>query len=146
MHWAILLFHHYISREKFIVRSDCKALEWLKTAPLNDIVTKWHTRLQHYDFDVVHRPGAKSQNVDGLTRQPIVDASCYGVEPLPVLDNIKPRNITIRAVQTRRATVREKPARVLAETPRGRIAEQIELTSNVEEPRADQEVHPGAQI
>ena len=142
VHWAILLFHHYISREKFIVRSDCKALEWLKTAPLNDIVTKWHTRLQHYDFDVVHRPGAKSQNVDGLTRQPIVDASCYGVEPLPVLDNIKPRNITIRAVQTRRATVREEPARVLAETPRGRIAKQIELTSNVEEPRADQEVHP----
>ena len=87
------------------MRSDCKALEWLKTAPLNDIVTKWHTRLQHYDFDVVHRPGAKSQNVDGLTRQPIVDASCYGIEPLPVLDNIKPRNITIRAVQTRRATV-----------------------------------------
>jgi hypothetical protein len=76
-------------------------LEWLKTGPLNDIVTKWHTRLQHYDFEVVHRPGAKSQNVDGLTRQPILDASCYGVDPLPVLDNIKPRHITIRPVSTR---------------------------------------------
>ena len=101
VHWAVLLFHHYISRERFVVRSDCKALEWLKTGPLTDIVTKWHTRLQHFDFEVVHRPGAKSQNVDGLTRQPILDASCYGVDPLPVLDNIKPRHITIRPVSTR---------------------------------------------
>ena len=101
VHWAVLLFHHYISRENFVVRSDCKALEWLKTKPLGDIVAKWYTKLQHYDFEVRHRPGYKSMNVDGLTRQPVSNASCYGVEPFPELADIKPRTITIRAMQTR---------------------------------------------
>ena len=39
--------------------------------------------------------------MDGLTRQPLLDASCYGVDPLPLLDNVKPRQITIRPVTTR---------------------------------------------
>ena len=102
VHWAVLLFHHYVAREKFVVRSYCKALEWLKTKPLGDIVVKWYTQLQHYDFEVKYRPGCKSMNVDGLTRQPISNASCYGVPEFPELDNIKPRNIVIKPVQTRR--------------------------------------------
>ena len=72
MVWSIDLFNHYLRGRPFLVRSDCKALEWLKDKrPRGARINKWLLRLQEYDYKVVHRPGVKSANCDGLTRQPL---------------------------------------------------------------------------
>ena len=72
MVWSIDLFAHYLRGRPFIVKSDCQALQWLKDKrPRGVRINKWLLRLQEYDYKVVHRPGAKSANCDGLTRQPL---------------------------------------------------------------------------
>ena len=72
MVWSIDLFSHYLKGRPFIVRSDCQALECLKDKrPRGARINKWLLRLQEYNYKVVHRPGTKSANCDGLTRQPL---------------------------------------------------------------------------
>ena len=67
-------------------RSDCKALEWLKDKrPRGARINKWLLRLQEYDYKVVHRPGVKSANCDGLTRQPLPAEGSYDVDPFETL-------------------------------------------------------------
>ena len=84
MVWSIDLFSHYLKGRPFLVRSDCQALEWLKDKrPRGARINKWLLRLQEYDYKVVHRPGVKSANCDGLTRQPL--ESEYDVDPFEEL-------------------------------------------------------------
>jgi hypothetical protein len=86
MVWSIDLFNHYLRGRPFIVRSDCQALEWLKDKrPRGARINKWLLRLQEYDYKVVHRPGVKSANCDGLTRQPLAPADSYDVDPFEPL-------------------------------------------------------------
>jgi hypothetical protein len=60
--------------------------------------------LQEYDYKVVHRPGVKSANCDGLTRQPLPAEGSYDVEPFEPL----PTNQVVVSVLTR--AQREKAA------------------------------------
>ena len=86
MVWSIDLFNHYLRGRPFIVRSDCQALEWLKDKrPRGARINKWLLRLQEYDYKVVHRPGVKSANCDGLTRQPLAPSDTYDVDPFEPL-------------------------------------------------------------
>ena len=86
MVWSIDLFNHYLRGRPFIVKSDCQALEWLKDKrPRGARINKWLLRLQEYDYKVVHRPGIKSANCDGLTRQPFPENNSYDVDPFEVL-------------------------------------------------------------
>ena len=70
-------FHHYLTGRRFVVRSDHKALRWLRT--LRDTVegqlARWLERLEAYDFCVVHRAGKLHGNADALSRRPC-DPSC----------------------------------------------------------------------
>ena len=40
---------------------------------------------QEYDYKVIHRPGNKSANCDGLTRQPLAPDSAFDVDPFEQL-------------------------------------------------------------
>jgi hypothetical protein len=86
MVWSMEVFRHYLAGRPFIVRTDCQALQWLKDQrPKGARIQRWLCRLQEFDYKVVHRPGAKSTNVDPLTRQPLPGADAYGVEPFETL-------------------------------------------------------------
>ncbi len=67
--WATELFRHYVYGQKFVIRTDCRSLQWLKTRTDSARVMKWVLRLQEFDYEVKYRPGVKSQNVDALTRE-----------------------------------------------------------------------------
>ena len=64
-------FHIYLYGSKFTIRSDHSALQWL--ARLKDPegqLARWLARLGQYNYQVVHRPGARHTNADALSRRP----------------------------------------------------------------------------
>ena len=70
-------FHHYLYGRQFTVRTDHAALRWLLNFrnPEGQIA-RWIERLQHYDFQIEHRPGARHGNADALSRCPCLAESC----------------------------------------------------------------------
>ncbi len=70
--WATKHFRHYIEGGPVIVRSDCKALEWLKTArdPTGRLA-RWAMKLSPYNIVIQHRPGTKNPNGDFMSRYPL---------------------------------------------------------------------------
>jgi len=80
--WAVELFRQYIRNRKTIVRTDCSALEWLKSKKEGSRVMRWIMRLQEFDLDIQHRKGTKSGNVDGLTRDSAQSVNPYDEEPV----------------------------------------------------------------
>ena len=70
-------FHHYLYGRQFTVRTDHAALKWLLNFrnPEGQIA-RWIERLQHYNFQIEHRPGATHGNADALSRRPCLTSSC----------------------------------------------------------------------
>ena len=68
--------HSYLYGVHFKVRTDHSSLRWLLgfSNPEGQLA-RWMELLGTYDFDVEHRPGAKHQNADGLSRRPC-DEDC----------------------------------------------------------------------
>jgi hypothetical protein len=69
--WAIKYFRVYLFGSRFSVVTDHAALNWLMG--INDAtgrLCRWAIMLQNYEFDIVHRAGAKHQNADALSRPP----------------------------------------------------------------------------
>ena len=66
--WSVELFRKYIQNRRTIIRTDCKALQWLKTRQEGARVMRWVLRLQEYDLDIQDRKAEHSGDVDGLTR------------------------------------------------------------------------------
>jgi len=68
---AVRHFDPYLRQNKFTIVTDHSALTWLlkKQAPLNGRLARWVTYLQQFNFDIVHRPGNKIANADGLSRR-----------------------------------------------------------------------------
>ena len=65
-HWR-----HLVQGVKIKVRTDHASLIWLKNFKLVDIIlARWLEQLSQYDIELIHRPGAKSQNADSLSRRP----------------------------------------------------------------------------
>jgi hypothetical protein len=61
--------HYLLGAPEFIVRTDHKSLVWLKTLMTdNTRITRWSLELEAYNFEVQHRRGVKSGNVDGISR------------------------------------------------------------------------------
>jgi len=66
---SIERFHLYLYGVDFTVVTDCNALVHAVTkANLNPRIARWTLALQNYRFKVTHRPGAKMQHVDALSR------------------------------------------------------------------------------
>ena len=81
--WAVREHHHYLLGKPFTIVSDHSALQYLKTMrDPQGRLARWILQLQPYDFKVVHRPGAKHQDADALSRLPVV-AIISSAEPMP---------------------------------------------------------------
>ena len=64
-------FKGYVWGPKFLVRTDHAALVWLKNLKnIQGMLARWLAKLQQFNFDIVHRPGAQHGNADGLSRCP----------------------------------------------------------------------------
>ena len=69
--YFVKYFKQYLLGKKFLIRTDHAALQWLKRTP--DPVgqqARWLEQLAPFEFDIVHRPGNKHSNADGLSRIP----------------------------------------------------------------------------
>ena len=54
-----------------IIRTDHAALTWLRrTAEVMPQLARWLTFIEQFDYEVVHRPGVRHGNADGLSRRP----------------------------------------------------------------------------
>ena len=64
-------FRHYLVGKKFTLRSDHASLKWIRSFKEPEgQVARWLEILDAYDFDLIHRPGAKHCNADALSRGP----------------------------------------------------------------------------
>jgi hypothetical protein len=72
--WGVSHFRVYLYGRRFVLLTDHKSLKWLMT---NKKLTEMHARWAHsllvYDFEIRHRPGKRSGDADGLSRNPLQD-------------------------------------------------------------------------
>lgn len=69
--WAVRIFRPYLWGRMFTLVTDHQPLQWLMTSPnLVGQYARWSLILQEFDFVIIHRPGAKHQNADALSRCP----------------------------------------------------------------------------
>ena len=68
--WALRYFKPYLLSQRFVLRSDHGSLRWLLNfKDPSGQMARWLDTLAEFDFSIVHRPGARHQNADGLSRQ-----------------------------------------------------------------------------
>ena len=65
-HWR-----YYLQHRPFVLRTDHKALEWIRTmeAPTG-MIQRWLDTLANFQFTIEHRAGPKHTNADALSRAP----------------------------------------------------------------------------
>ena len=71
MVFFVKYFKQYLLGRKFVLRTDHAALQWLRRTP--DPMrqqARWLEQLAAFDFYVVHRPGIRHGNADGVSRIP----------------------------------------------------------------------------
>ena len=74
---SIKHFHHYLSSNKFIIRSDLGSLCWLLNFKILDgQLARMLTYLSSYDFSIQHRAGRLHSNCDPLSRRPCIELNC----------------------------------------------------------------------
>ena len=75
-------FRHYLLGRHFVVRTDHAALQWLRKTPEPiGQQARWLELLEEFDFEVVHRPGFRHANADGLSRKPCRGKGCCEKAP-----------------------------------------------------------------
>ncbi|CAF4677648.1 unnamed protein product, partial [Rotaria magnacalcarata] len=89
--WGTKHFRQYLEGGPVLVRSNCKALEWLKTArdPTGRLA-RWAMKLSPYHIIIQHRTGKSNANGDFVSRYPITDSdsSPFEVNSIDVVLNI----------------------------------------------------------
>ena len=75
--WATKHFRVYIDGSKVLIRSDCKALEWMRNAKdVTGRLARWAMKLSPYQIESIqYRPGKQNRNADSLSRNPVHDTS-----------------------------------------------------------------------
>jgi hypothetical protein len=72
--WGVSHFRVYLYGRRFVLLTDHEPLKWLMT---NEKLTGMHARWAHilseYDFEIQHRPGKRSVDADGFSRNPLKD-------------------------------------------------------------------------
>ena len=83
---AVELFKYYLTGRHFTVVTDHASLTWLRNfREPEGMVARWISRLQPFDFAIVHRPGKHHSHADGLSRRtsrPCQRATCPECRPL----------------------------------------------------------------
>ena len=89
---AVEHFRFYLLGKKFLVRTDCKSLEWLRKTTNHKtpaMCFRWQELLSEYDFDIQYIPGSQLKLVDSLSRRPYKPGESGNVIPLlPKRDKI----------------------------------------------------------
>ena len=71
-------FKQYLYGQKFVVRTDHAALTWFKKS--KDLIGqpgRWLEFMEEFDFDIIHRIGARHVNADSMSRIPCKRKSCF---------------------------------------------------------------------
>ena len=75
--FGVKRYHQYLFGRKFVIYSDHKPLMYLFgehraiSATASARVQRWALTLSGYQYSIVHRPGSKQGNADGLSRLPL---------------------------------------------------------------------------
>jgi len=70
--YGLKRFRQYLLGRHFTIRTDHAALSWLRRTPEPiPQLARWLTYIEQFDYEVLHRPGTKHGNADGLSRRPI---------------------------------------------------------------------------
>ncbi|KAL6471539.1 hypothetical protein MHYP_G00201890 [Metynnis hypsauchen] len=70
--WALEHFRPYIEGLPVTVYTDHSSLRWLMSRPnLTGQLVRWCLRLQDFDIRIIHKPGARNQVPDALSRNPV---------------------------------------------------------------------------
>ena len=121
--WATKHFRQYLEGGPVIVRSDCKALEWLKTArdPTGRLA-RWAMKLSPYHLKIQHRPGTSNPNGDFVSRYPLqttdstapeLNAIEYGLNILDetnILDDIRSQQLADPRLSRLIQSLRHQPS------------------------------------
>ncbi|CAF1502254.1 unnamed protein product [Adineta steineri] len=80
--WATQHFRPYLDGFKVLIRSDCKALQWLKNAKdISGRLARWAMKLSAFQIESIqYRPGTANANADSLSRNPIATTSTNSME------------------------------------------------------------------
>ncbi|CAC5366859.1 unnamed protein product [Mytilus coruscus] len=77
LRYFIDCYRQYLLGRKFSVRVDHQPLVWLfSLKEPKGRIAKWIEMLSAYDFSIIHRPGKKHGNADGLSRCPQEQCLC----------------------------------------------------------------------
>jgi hypothetical protein len=72
-HWR-----HYVLGRKVLVRTDHSSLTWLQSFKQPESqLARWFSELSQYNIEIVHWPGNKCANSDGLSRRPCAEKCTY---------------------------------------------------------------------
>lgn len=71
--WATQHFRPYLEGVKVLIRSDCKALQWLKDSKdVSGRLARWAMKLSAFQIESIqYRPGKANGNADSLSRNPV---------------------------------------------------------------------------
>jgi hypothetical protein len=68
--WSLKHFRPYLHGRSIPIRTDYPSLQWLKNVnEPDDQKARWLEILERFDFKIMHRPGKRHGNADGLSRQ-----------------------------------------------------------------------------
>lgn len=98
--WGVRHFRCYLYGRHFTIITDCQPLKWLINArDPSSRLARWNLLLQEYDFEVVHKAGAKNKNADALSRATIrhVDIFIPSAEETRLRDEQR-RDSDLRAI------------------------------------------------
>ena len=114
--WALEHFRPYIEGTHVTVVTDHNSLRWLMSRPTpSGRLARWCLRLQDFDLEIVHKPGAANSVPDALSRNPVSPGEVIGLlpefatvgllslrnQPLLVLDD----KVQLRALQDADSTI-----------------------------------------
>ena len=69
--YGLKTYKQYLLGRHFVIRTDHAALQWLRKTPEPMAqLARWLVFIEQFDFDVLHRQGARHGNADGLSRKP----------------------------------------------------------------------------
>ena len=70
-------FRPYLYGQKFTIRTDHSSLQWLLNfREPEGQVARWIESLSEYTYEIIHRPGVRHGNADGLSRRPCKKNCC----------------------------------------------------------------------